>query len=104
MVRWLNRVMFQSLLFFWLKILGFKKELFWTYNPIATEFIDLNDFDASVYHCVDEITAQPGMPSETIKGKEKFLVENVDVVFVTAPKLYETRKVWNNNTFYYSNA
>lgn len=103
MVRWLNRVMFQSLLFFWLKILGFKKELFWTYNPIATEFIDLNDFDASVYHCVDEITAQPGMPSETIKGKEKFLVENVDVVFVTAPKLYETRKVWNNNTFYYSN-
>lgn len=103
MVRWLNRVIFQSSLFFWLKILGFKKELFWTYNPIATEFIDLNDFDASVYHCVDEIIAQPGMPSETIKGKEKFLVENVDVVFVTAPKLYETRKVWNSNTFYYSN-
>lgn len=102
-IRWLNRVMFQSLLFFWLKILGFKRELFWTYNPLTTEFIDLMDFDASVYHCVDEITAQPGMPSETIKEKEKFLVEHVDVVFVTAPKLYETRKIWNKNTFYYSN-
>jgi glycosyltransferase involved in cell wall biosynthesis len=52
-----------------------------------------------IYHCVDEIKAQPGMPSKEIEQSEDRLVQRANHVFVTSEKLYHTRKQVNSNSY-----
>lgn len=102
-VQQLNRFLLNAGLKFWLWKLNFNDSLFWTYNPMTTRFFNLKDYKKTVYHCVDEIKAQPGMPVEEIEAAETELVKGVDVCFVTAEHLFETRKSLNPNTHYFSN-
>lgn len=103
LIRNINFFLLNNWLLFWLRKLGFKKSIFWTYNPLTSKLLNLNIYEKIVYHCVDEIKAQPGMPVDVLEQAEQELTERSDIVFVTAPKLYETRKVWNANTFYFPN-
>lgn len=102
-VRKINRMLLAAGLSFWSSLLGFKKPLLWTYNPLTAEFFDLSRFFYKVYHCVDEIKAQPGMPVKLLEASEQFLSEEVDVIFTTSPKLQEIRSSWNSNTHYFPN-
>lgn len=103
LVRKFNRFFLGYALNFWLKKRGFKKSIFWTYNPLTMDLLDVGSFEALIYHCVDEIKAQPGMPFQLLEQSEAELILKSDIIFTTSPKLYETRKVMNNNTFYFSN-
>lgn len=58
-VRKLNKLILSSALKFWCWRLKFKDETLWTYNPLTTRFLEPGDFGYVVYHCVDEIKAQP---------------------------------------------
>ena len=102
-IRKLNRTMLKMGLKFWSFVLKFQKPWLWTYSPLTTEFFNLSDFSYRIYHCVDEIKAQPGMPVKLLEVSEKLLVKQADIVFTTSPKLTETRKVWNSNTYYFPN-
>jgi glycosyltransferase involved in cell wall biosynthesis len=102
-VRRFNRLLFGLWLGFWLKRRGFQKSLLWTYNPLTTRILDVNKFDNLVYHCVDEIKAQPGMPVQLLEEAESELIVQSSVIFTTAKQLYETRKKLNEKTFYFSN-
>lgn len=88
---------------FWLRVLGLKRQWLWTYSPLTTRFLDLDRFGCCIYHCVDEIKAQPGMPVEMIVKAEEDLARSADVIFTTSTQLTETRKAWNENTFYFPN-
>jgi hypothetical protein len=66
--------------------------MLWTYNPLTGNFLNLRSFGFIVYHCVDEIKAQPGMPVEILESAEKELVQNADLTFVTSLTLLESRK------------
>jgi hypothetical protein len=94
-IRKINNILFNSLLKLWSNDKKSKTTL-WTYNPLTTQFLDLTDFSYVVYHCVDEIKAQPGMPIDILEQKEEELTRNADIVFVTSPTLLESRKVWSN--------
>jgi glycosyltransferase involved in cell wall biosynthesis len=83
--------------------LGMKPDLLWTYNPLTTQLLALDDFKTVVYHCVDEIKAQPGMPAAALDAAERELAGRADIVFTTTPKLTETRRAWNANTHYFPN-
>jgi glycosyltransferase involved in cell wall biosynthesis len=102
-IRKFNFYVLNKWLDFWLKKLNFKKDILWTYNPLTVQLIGINSYKRLVYHCVDEIKAQPGMPSDILTKYEHELVKKSDIVFVTSPKLYETRKQWNQNTYYFPN-
>ncbi|HBT1963305.1 TPA: glycosyltransferase family 1 protein, partial [Klebsiella pneumoniae] len=54
-IRKLNKVLLSGMLRLWSITLGFKKPILWTYNPLTSNFLDLNRFKFKVYHCVDEI-------------------------------------------------
>ena len=86
-----------------LRRLGMRPEMLWTYNPLTTELLALDDFKTIVYHCVDEIKAQPGMPTATLDAAERELAGRAHIVFTTTPKLTETRRAWNANTHYFPN-
>ena len=101
------RVLNKWILYFFSKIftimLGLKKPLLWTYNPMTLDIFYLRPDAKVIYHCVDEIKAQPGMPVRAMEVAEDRLLKRADYVFVTSEKLYATRKAVNSNTFLFSN-
>ncbi|MEZ2583142.1 glycosyltransferase [Kluyvera intermedia] len=102
-VRRLNKLILSSALKFWCWHLKFRDETLWTYNPLTTRFLKLSDFRYVVYHCVDEIKAQPGMPVDIIQDAEEDLVRHADITFVTSLTLLKSRAEWNDNVYYLSN-
>jgi glycosyltransferase involved in cell wall biosynthesis len=66
--------------------------LLWTYNPMTTELFPTAGFATVVYHCVDDIGAQRGMPTREIDAAEADLLALADHCFVTAEDLLETRR------------
>lgn len=99
----MNRLILRSSLWFWLTLLRFRKQLFWTYNPLAFDFFEIHDYQYSVYHCVDAIDAQPGMPSARIRSGEVLTCRAVDVVFTTSPLLQQRCLHFNHHTYFYGN-
>jgi glycosyltransferase involved in cell wall biosynthesis len=103
LIRKINKFILSRALKIWCWRLDFQDETLWTYNPLTTRFLSLKDFLYTVYHCVDEIKAQPGMPVEILQEAEEELVRNVDITFVTSLTLLKTRKKWSEEVYYYSN-
>jgi glycosyltransferase involved in cell wall biosynthesis len=77
--------------------------MLWTYNPMSTAFLDLAAFQSCVYHCVDEIAAQPGMPVREMVRAETELLKVADVCFFTAPHLLRSKGIHNRNSYYFPN-
>lgn len=102
-VRWLNKQLLSAGVRFWQWKLGLRPDVFWTYNPMTLSFFDTSRYGQLVYHCVDEIKVQPGMPVEQIADAEDALVRQSDICFVTAEYLLETRQKLNPQTYYFSN-
>lgn len=102
-VRKLNRGMLNGGLWIWMKWLGIRRDVLWTYSPLTTEVLCLSKFQVVVYHCVDDVKAAPGMAREVIAQAEYDLVQRANVVFATALRLMESRRRINQNTFYLSN-
>ncbi len=102
-IRKVNFFLLNNWLDYWLDKLEFNKNIFWTYNPLTMDLFDVQKYDKLIYHCVDEIKAQPGMPVKILERAEKNLIVNSDVIFTTSLKLYESRKLWNSNTYYLPN-
>jgi glycosyltransferase involved in cell wall biosynthesis len=102
-IRNLNFKFLEIALKYFSKKLNFKNPILWIYNPLAQKLVGNLNEQFSVYHCVDELSAQPGMPIETLKYEEEMLLKKVNMVFATSPNLYETRKKYNSNTYYSPN-
>jgi glycosyltransferase involved in cell wall biosynthesis len=102
-VRQLNRVLLTTGLRFWLWALGYEARTLWTYNPLTTQFLPLDRFSTVVYHCVDEVKSQPGMPSLEIERAEADLVARADICYVTSENLLQSRRKLNPNTHYFPN-
>ena len=102
-VRWLNLQLLRLLLRVHSRRLQFRKPVFWTYNPLTASLIGKFGDAVSVYHCVDELRAQPGMPALAIEQGEAELLQKADLVFTTSLALRESRIAWNANTHYFPN-
>jgi len=100
--RSLNQSVFGILLELWMSLLGFKPDLFWTYNPLTGLLLSLpqSKYRQLVYHCVDDLTAQPCMPSALIAEQEQSLCRASDQVFVTSPELLRTRSIFSRHIRY----
>jgi glycosyltransferase involved in cell wall biosynthesis len=103
--RRLNQMLFSRGLWLWRSWLGLRADLFWTYNPLTSLLLSLplKDYRQSVYHCVDDLAAQPCMPSALITAEEEKLCRLSDQIFVTSPELLRTRSVYNSSIRYHSN-
>lgn len=86
-VRLLNREILVNAIRFYSWRLKFKTPLFWTYNPLSVEVLGKLGVSMVVYHCVDDLSEAPGMPSATIREAEEKLVRAADLVFTTSPNL-----------------
>lgn len=102
-VRSLNRFLLSATLRLYMRRMGLSDEILWTYNPLTVNLLPLKGFKKVIYHCVDEIKAQPGMPADILERAEAELIKRADLIFTTSKKLTETRRVLNQNTHYFSN-
>ena len=103
MVRKVNRLLLSAGLRFWMQRKGIRPRLLWTYSPLTTELYDLDQYPIVVYHAVDDIKAQPGMPRAAIEAAENELSCRADIIFTTAHNLYVTHGRLNPATYYFSN-
>ena len=84
-------------------ILDFRRPLLWTFNPQTRQYLSLRKFHATIYHCVDRIQAQPGMPAPAIERAEADLCGAANAVFTTAPQLQQALASRNAGTHYFGN-
>jgi glycosyltransferase involved in cell wall biosynthesis len=81
----------------WLKREGISDPIVWVYHPGFGEAALRLPRKLLVYDCVDEYTAFPAYANckEWLAAREQKLCENADLVFCTAPALYERKRVFN---------
>jgi UDP-galactopyranose mutase len=70
---------------------GVREYVFWYYTPMALTFTDHFNPIASVYDCMDELSAFKGAHSR-LPQLEKQLFEHVDLVFTGGQSLYEAKR------------
>lgn len=68
-----------------------KEYVFWYYTPMALRFTDQFNPIASVYDCMDELSAFKGAHSQ-LPLLEKELFRQVDLVFTGGQSLYEVKR------------
>ena len=101
--QYINRILFNIGLSIYRTFYLFNSALLWTYNPLTLLYVNQKSFKALIYHCVDEISAQPGMNELLIRAQEKRLCTLADHVFVTSPALYSSRSCWSSHVTYFPN-
>jgi glycosyltransferase involved in cell wall biosynthesis len=102
-VRMLNRLLLRVGIAFWYRVIRLKPQILWTYSPLTAELYDLPAYALVVYHAVDDMKKQPGMPSKAIANGELQLAKKADLIFTTAPRLQAFYKNFNPSTFFYPN-
>ena len=87
-----------------------KKTVLWIYHVEIEgieDYLDTLDYDLLLYDCVDNYAGMPRYDTsekkEKIQGQENYLTEKADVVFTTAPLLYERLRKLNQNTYFTPN-
>jgi len=102
--RWLNGKILVNLIRLYARRLDFRNPVVWTYNPLLMESLEGIESSLTVYHCVDDLSAAPRMPSEVLREAEKRCLRAVDLVFTTSRKLEERCLSINpQNTYYFPN-
>ena len=81
--------------------LRFENPIVWTYNPLVGPVAADLAGSLLVYHCVDDLSAAPGLPSAVIQAAEERLVRSADVVFTTSEALQARLAVWNPRATHY---
>lgn len=103
LVRFINKILLSFFTRLFIFFLGFKNKVVWTYNPMTLDLLYVTRSTYLVYHCVDDVKQQPGMPKTILASAEYDLLKRADCVFVTSNELYRTRKKINSNTYLFTN-
>jgi glycosyltransferase involved in cell wall biosynthesis len=103
LVRAFNRFALRLGVAVWASVLRLNPKVLWTYSPLTTELCNISKFALTVYHAVDDMKEQPGMPRAAMMAAEAELCRSVDVIFTTAPNLFEMHRTSNPHTYYFNN-
>jgi hypothetical protein len=83
--------------------LNLENPILWIFLPTGEGLIGKFNEKLSIYYCVDEYSANPGVSKETIISMENNLLQKVDLVVTISPKLYQNKRERNPNTYYLPN-
>lgn len=83
--------------------LKFTNALIWAYHPFIGNSLRMPQVSKMLYHCVDDLSAVPGIDADTFLHAEATFLKSVDKCYVTAPSLLKKCSAHNTNTHYLSN-
>ncbi len=98
-----NRMLLSWPISRFLKNENFKEPVIWTYHPYILDKIRNIDCGKLLFHCVDDLSAIPGIDRKSYLDAESKLLGEADVVVVTSKTLEERCSKFNKNTYYFSN-
>jgi glycosyltransferase involved in cell wall biosynthesis len=97
--RWMNRRFFASSLRRACEKLGFQKPITLTFVPSSDDVVGSLNERCIIYYCVDEYSQFTGTDRAAILEMELSLIEKSDLVIVSSSRLYESKRLYNANTF-----
>jgi glycosyltransferase involved in cell wall biosynthesis len=71
------------------RALSFERPILWSYVPQAEALLGALDPALVVYHCVDDLAAQPGIDAPSFRAAERRFAARADLVLASAPVLAE---------------
>ena len=83
--------------------LGFKGPILWAYVPQAEVLLDTLSPELVIYHCVDDIAAQPGIDANSFRATESRFAKRADLVLASAPGLADRLRTVARNVLYAPN-
>ena len=86
-VRALNAVLLRAQVRRAARRLGLSRPILWTYVPHAGVLAEVLEPSLVVYHCVDDITAVPGIDAGSAGAVEADFAARADLVFASSPHL-----------------
>jgi glycosyltransferase involved in cell wall biosynthesis len=102
-VRALNRCLLQALVSRAARRLGMHHPILWAYVPQAEALLDALDPELVIYHCVDDIAAQPGIDAPAFRAAETRFAGRADLVLASAPALAERLSTISPHVLYAPN-
>jgi len=76
----------------------------WTYHPYILELNKRLKFkNKIIYHCVDDLSAIPGIDKKSFNFEEKKLLKKSNFVFVTNEQLKKNCSKYNKRIYYFPN-
>lgn len=96
-VRALNRRLLPWLVRRATRRLGLRRPILWAYVPQAEALLDALDPSLVVYHCVDDIAAQPGIDGASFRAAEARFAARADLVLASAPSLAARMRTLSSN-------
>ena len=85
------------------KKLRFRNALVWAYHPLIGSCLDMPQVSRALYHCVDDLSAVPGIDAEDFRQAEVKFIKQVNCCYVTAPNLLKKCIPYNSSTQYLAN-
>jgi glycosyltransferase involved in cell wall biosynthesis len=83
--------------------LGMRRPILWAYVPQAEALLRPLHPSLVVYHCVDDIAAQPGIDGASFRAAEARFARRADLVLASAPSLAERMRTLNGNVLFAPN-
>ncbi|WP_445149029.1 glycosyltransferase [Baekduia sp. Peel2402] len=80
-----------------------ERPILWGYVPQAEALLDALNPALVVYHCVDDIAAQPGVDAASFRAAEQRFAARADLVLASAPALAARMRELNDNVLYAPN-
>ena len=103
LIKWINQGLLRYSLKLFMRHYKFSPPLVWAYHPYILESIKGIPLKSLVYHCVDDLSAVPGIDAKAFLAEEIRFLNRCDAVFTTAPALQEKCLQHNPRSYYYSN-
>jgi glycosyltransferase involved in cell wall biosynthesis len=97
LVRRINARLLPALVRRSIKHLNVQDPILWSYVPQAEALLDALKPSLVVYHCVDDIAAQPGVDAESFRAAEARFAARADLVLASAPALAARMRTLNDN-------
>jgi glycosyltransferase involved in cell wall biosynthesis len=82
---------------------GVSHDILWGYVPQAEMLLDTVRPRLVVYHCVDDIAAQPAVDTASFQAAETRFVEHADLVLASSPRLAERMTAMGGRVIYAPN-
>jgi glycosyltransferase involved in cell wall biosynthesis len=101
--RRLNRWLLPALVRRATRRLGMANLILWAYVPQAEALLDTIQPQLVIYHCVDDLAAQPGIDAEGFQAAEQRFAGRADLVLASALGLAERLRAISTNVLYTPN-
>lgn len=82
-----NRRLLEAVIRQALRRLKMTRPVFWSFLPTGELAAEAARASVTVYHCVDDYAANPGVPAALVRRLERQMVERADLVFATSRPL-----------------